>query len=83
MTKKKNLIWHSVRRLTLIVIGAVPAISGKGLFNAQDRIILYSVVYSDEVTPLINAIHAVDGDAFINVIKTEQINGRFFKKPKD
>jgi uncharacterized membrane-anchored protein YitT (DUF2179 family) len=41
------------------------------------------VVYSDEETPLIKAIHAVDGDAFINVLKTEHINGRFFKKPKD
>jgi uncharacterized membrane-anchored protein YitT (DUF2179 family) len=62
---------------------AVTAISGKGLFNAQDRIILYSVVYSNEVPPLIKAIHKIDGDAFINVLKTEHINGRFFKKPKD
>jgi len=59
------------------------AISGKGLFNAQDRTILYSVVYSGEVSPLIKAIHAIDGDAFINVIKTEHINGRFYKKPMD
>jgi uncharacterized membrane-anchored protein YitT (DUF2179 family) len=57
--------------------------AGKGLYNMQDRCLLYSVVYSDEVTPLVNAIRAIDPDAFINVIKTEQINGRFFKKPKD
>jgi uncharacterized membrane-anchored protein YitT (DUF2179 family) len=62
---------------------AVTAIDGKGMFDKQERTILYSVVYSDEATPLIKAIHAVDSDAFINVLKTEHINGRFFKKPKD
>jgi len=62
---------------------AVTAIHGKGMYDKQERTILYSVVYSDEETPLIKAIHAVDADAFINVIKTEHINGRFFKKPKD
>jgi uncharacterized membrane-anchored protein YitT (DUF2179 family) len=59
------------------------ALTGKGLFDRQDRVILYSVVYSDEVTPLINAIRGIDPNAFINVVKTEQINGKFFKKPKD
>jgi uncharacterized membrane-anchored protein YitT (DUF2179 family) len=59
------------------------ALTGRGLFDRQDRVILYSVVYSDEVTPLINAIRRIDTDAFINVVKTEQINGKFFKKPKD
>jgi uncharacterized membrane-anchored protein YitT (DUF2179 family) len=49
----------------------------------QERSLLYSVVYSDEVGPLIAAIHGIDPNAFINVIKTEQINGKFFRKPKD
>ena len=59
------------------------AVTGIGMYNMSGRILLYSVVYSNEITPLINAIHAVDPNAFINVIKTEQINGRFFRKPKD
>ena len=58
-------------------------LSGTGLYNMEDRSLLYSVVYSNEVAPLITAIRAVDPNAFINVIKTEQINGLFFKKPKD
>ncbi|MDR0289352.1 MAG: YitT family protein [Treponema sp.] len=62
---------------------AATSIAGKGLYDMQDRCLLYSVVYSNEVTPLINAIRVVDPDAFINVLKTEQINGKFFKKPKD
>ena len=62
---------------------AVTAITGKGMYDKRERTILYSVVYSDEEATLIKAIHAVDADAFINVLKTEHINGRFFKKPKD
>ena len=71
-----GLIWEKTRH------GAT-AITGKGMYNAAERSILYSVVYSNEAAPLINAIRAVDPHAFINVIKTEQVNGRFFKKPKD
>ena len=58
-------------------------IVGTGLYNNEERSILYSVVYSNEVTSLINAIRLIDANAFINVIKTEQINGKFFKTPKD
>jgi uncharacterized membrane-anchored protein YitT (DUF2179 family) len=80
ITSLPDEVYHLIRERTH---HAVTAITGKGLFNSQDRIILYSVVYSDEVTPLIKEIHAIDSDAFINVLKTEHINGRFFKKPMD
>jgi len=80
ITSRPDEVYNLIRERTH---HAVTAIHGKGLFNAQDRIILYSVIYSDEVTPLIKAIHAIDSNAFINVLKTEHINGRFFKKPKD
>jgi len=94
-----NLLYRAYKQKTMFIITSRPdevyrlirektqhaatAIAGKGMFNTQDRIILYSVVYSDEVAPLIKAIQAIDGDAFINVMKTEHINGRFFKKPMD
>ena len=94
-----NSLYHAYKQKTLLIITsrpdevyniireithhAVTAINGKGLFNAQERIILYSVVYSDEVPSLIKAIHKIDEDAFINVIKTEHVNGKFFKKPRD
>jgi len=57
--------------------------AGTGLYNMEERMLLYSVVYSNEVAPLIKAIHEVDPNAFINVVKTEQLNGRFFRKAKD
>lgn len=62
---------------------AATSFNGTGLYNMQDRCLLYSVVYSNEVAILVNEIRKADADAFINVIKTEQINGRFFRRPKD
>ena len=57
--------------------------TGTGLYNMEERVLLYSVVYANEVTDLVNAIRLTDPSAFINIIKTEIINGRFFRKPKD
>ena len=94
-----NSLYRAYHQKTMLIITAHPAevynlirerthhaatsLNGIGLYNMKEQSLLYSVVYSDEVTPLINAIHSIDPDAFINVIKTEQVNGRFFKKPKD
>jgi uncharacterized membrane-anchored protein YitT (DUF2179 family) len=44
---------------------------------------LYSVVTAPEVKKLIPAIRKIDSEAFINVVKTEQLNGRFFQQAKD
>jgi uncharacterized membrane-anchored protein YitT (DUF2179 family) len=57
--------------------------SGTGLYNMEERVLLYSVVYANEVADLVRGIQRIDPRAFINVIKTEQINGNFFKRPKD
>ena len=80
ITSRPDEVYALIRQRTH---HAVTAIDGQGMYDKQGRTILYSVVYSDEETPLIKAIHAVDADAFINVLKTEHINGKFFKKPRD
>ena len=57
--------------------------TGTGLYNMEERALRYSVVYANVVAELINAVRKTDAGAFINVIKTEQLNGRFFRQPKD
>jgi uncharacterized membrane-anchored protein YitT (DUF2179 family) len=57
--------------------------TGTGLYNMEERVLLYSVVYASEVTDLVNAIRKADAGAFINIVKTEMVNGRFFRRPKD
>jgi len=56
---------------------------GHGVYEKKERIMLYSIVTAPEVKKLIPAIRKVDGEAFINVLKTEQLNGKFFQQPKD
>jgi hypothetical protein len=60
-----------------------PQFTGFGNYDKAHRVMLYSVISANEVTPLINAIKNVDPAAFVNVLKTEQVNGRFYQRPKD
>jgi len=56
---------------------------GHGSFEKSHRVMLYSVVTASEVKKLIPAIRKIDPMAFINVLKTELLNGKFYMKPKD
>lgn len=59
------------------------AIRGTGLYNMMERTLLYSAVYADETPALVADIRKLDPRAFINVIKTEQLNGLFYRRPRD
>ena len=59
------------------------SIEGFGYYEKKYRVLLYSVVTASQVKELIPAIRKIDPVAFINVLKTELINGRFFQRPKD
>jgi uncharacterized membrane-anchored protein YitT (DUF2179 family) len=56
---------------------------GLGCYEDSKRILIYSVVTTSQVKKLIPAIEKIDGGAFINVMKTEQLTGSFYQKPKD
>jgi uncharacterized membrane-anchored protein YitT (DUF2179 family) len=56
---------------------------GQGSYEKAERVLLYSVVAANEVPGLVAAIKKADGNAFVNVLKTEQLNGRFYQRPKD
>ncbi len=66
----RNLTHHDATR-----------IDGIGCYEGKVRHILYSVVGRGEVERVIQGIQSIDEKAFINVIKTQQINGRFYKSP--
>jgi uncharacterized membrane-anchored protein YitT (DUF2179 family) len=56
---------------------------GVGSYEKKGRTLIYSVVTANEVKALIPAIRKVDEEAFINVLKTDQLNGRFYHRPFD
>lgn len=58
-------------------------VNGEGGFERQKCKIVYSVVSQAECKPVVKAIKQVDPSAFVNVIRTDQISGRFYQKPHD
>jgi uncharacterized membrane-anchored protein YitT (DUF2179 family) len=57
--------------------------TGIGHYRMAERVMLYSVVSAGEASRLAAEIRKIDPGAFINVLKTEQLNGRFYQRPKD
>ncbi len=58
-------------------------INGYGSHENKPRTLIYSVVSSEQVKKLVSIIKDVDKDVFVNVIKTEQLDGNFYKRPND
>jgi len=56
--------------------------TGVGLYKNAERTLLYSVISASEVREIISDIKKVDSAAFINVLKTDMLNGRFYHRPK-
>lgn len=56
---------------------------GTGLYNGEARTMVYSVISGDQVKKVTKKIRALDEKAFINVIKTDQVAGRFYRPPND
>lgn len=58
-------------------------LEGEGYYNHCKRSVVYSVVSSAEANKVVNAIKEVDKTAFINLIKTQQILGKFYRRPEE
>jgi uncharacterized membrane-anchored protein YitT (DUF2179 family) len=92
-------LYHGYQQKTLLIITGKPeevyalinetthhaatSFKGYGFFGKAERTLLYSVVSAYETGPLVAAIQKIDPTAFINVLRTEQINGRFYTRPRD
>ena len=98
-TQVLHLLYQNYQQQTLFIItNKAPAVceaistishhgatimKGEGSYEGHERSVVYSVVSSYECQQVITAIKKVDEKAFINAIKTEKIQGRFYHKPKD
>ncbi len=56
---------------------------GTGLYNGQPRAMIYTVISSDQVKEVTRKVREIDEKAFVNVIKTDQIAGKFYQPPND
>ena len=58
-------------------------LEGEGSYGHCERHVVYSVVSSAESKRVIRAVKQADPEAFVNVIRTEQLSGRFYQKPTE
>ena len=56
---------------------------GEGYYNHCERTLVYSIVSSAEADKVVKAIKEIDKAAFINLIKTQQLLGRFYRRRAD
>ena len=56
---------------------------GVGLYEQKERNMVYSVVSSAEMRHVLGEVRRIDDHAFINIVKTDQLAGRFYHRPTD
>lgn len=56
---------------------------GKGCYENEAHKMVYSVVSSDEVKKVKEGIRLVDPHAFVNVVKTDLLDGHFYQIPNE
>ena len=78
VTTMPESVYQRIRELTH---HDATLIEGQGCYEKGQKYILYSVIGREQVDRVVSGIKEIDNHAFINVIKTEQLNGRFYKAP--
>lgn len=80
ITDKEDEIYEVIKTRTN---HAATVFQGKGCYAGNNHKMLYTVVSSQESGALEKAIRNVDPSAFINVIQSKEILGRFYKRAND
>lgn len=96
-TQVLNVVHKKYKQMTIFIITSDPEIvieeiqnsthhgvtrlDGIGTYYGQPRTMLYTVVDSNSVKGLVTRIREIDSSSFINVTKTEYVEGRFYQVP--
>ena len=80
ITQKPDEIYEAIKEMTN---HDATLIKGQGCYMKQECNILYSVVGRDEVRKVLNRVKETDPGAFVNMIRTESLSGRFYQRPND
>ena len=62
---------------------AATLFKGEGLYEQEERFMIYSVVSRAEARGLVRKVRQVDPQAFVNSIRTQSLTGRFYQRPND
>jgi uncharacterized membrane-anchored protein YitT (DUF2179 family) len=98
-TTALHTLYRTYQQKTLFIITDVPdqvcsliydtcghgatLIDGEGSFAHKNKKIVYSIVSASDTRKLIQKIKELDPGAFINSVRTEEITGNFYMRPRD
>jgi len=98
-TQVLNILYHRYQKSTLLIITEKPdelfeiirantnhaatRFEGMGCYQHTKKTLLYTVVSADEAAVLFKLIGKADPQAFVNVLKTKDLLGKFFTRPTD
>lgn len=77
VTSKPDEVYESISHLTQ---HSATRFDGYGCYSGHPTTLLYSVVSQEEAKSLVSKVHEIDEKAFVNIMKTDFINGRFYHK---
>lgn len=98
-TQVINMLHTQYKKLTMFIVTNKPdeiigsvmrethhgftRFEGYGGYAHDPRTMLYTVIGSEEARKVKKIIYEIDAQAFVNVTKTEQVEGKFYQKPMD
>ncbi len=80
VTNKPKEICEAISRISN---HGATVLEGEGSYEHCERNVVYSVVSGAESGRVIRAVKDADREAFVNVLKTERVIGRFYQRPTD
>ena len=96
-TQVIRILYREYQQMTLIVVTDHPQevcskiaeighhsatiLNGKGYHDGNDKAVVYSVITRAQQTTTVSSIKELDPDAFINAIRTDRLDGRFYHRP--
>lgn len=80
ISDKCNEIYHAIRETTN---HDATLFQGIGCYEEKEKTLIYSVINTEAKRQLIPMIRSIDPHAFINIVKTEELEGRFHNTPND
>ncbi len=98
-TQALHVLYRTYQQKTLFIITDKPTeicdaiykhsghgatlIDGEGSFAHKNKKIVYSIVSASDTRKLIPLIKEIDPTAFVNLIRTEEVMGNFYMRPRD
>lgn len=98
-TQALHVLYRTYQQRTLFIITDMPGevctmiysvsghgatlMDGEGSFAHKNKKIVYSIVSAADTRKIIPKIREIDPNAFINSIRTEEIMGNFYMRPRD